>query len=609
MTTRNVSSSCEVLWVSRQSDEAARAFFKGASDENPDAQIESIIGQLASYGATWLSRGGNPYSSRSSSTPSGNNYTDSTNSNSDVINCSWNKNTSASAGQFSFQLKPRVPYDKLLKTGDLVVIFMDNDHRFGRDQRTQGTLVTIGILDRITKSTSVTGDGATIEVVSVSGRDLSAIFEETSTVFDPALAVIDQTYFDSSYITRITETTNNAWSPAQNILLLLDLIYNYNATDSKLVGGQWTLPNTTNSVTGRPISLLSLVNVSDFVQSPIWGYSLPQSPGVTQAENVWRLISDFANTVVNEFFFDVRDFTIGEFDVRRHQEEIIEQLLGPGESKIQRDTRDKVSGSGVFNQSTLEIDDSSVVAGAPKSPPMPVMAMVLRQRPYDRDSFRKLPKHDLDYTEVFNDEVSFSTGDVVNFYKLNFPDLFPMAWELIFGVKVNLDSIPRFGLRRFEGQTRYPFVTSAAGDAYKEGDDVAVFGNAYTYYISLISTWWAANELLLAGTISCRFRPEIRVGSRLRHIHQNGDVYTYYIEEVNHSFDVSPGGSRTTLTVVRGHQEGLTDLPNNLIWNADGSGIPDGAVNWGVTDPTNGMDSTIYEDKPREIVIDLELEI
>jgi hypothetical protein len=593
VTTRNVNSSCEVLWISRQSDEQVRAFFQG-TPEVPvkPSTLPDVFSTIVGTGALWLANGNTTHVG-----VTGANYVDPWESNSDVIACNWSKDLTSPAGQFSIQVKPRLPYDILIKPGDVFIIFMDDDHRYGWDQRTHGTMVTVGIIDRVGKTTTAGSNGATIESVSITGRDFGAVLQETQTVFDKAFAVIDQTFFDSKFITQAAEANQSALSPSENILTLLDLIYRFSATNSKLVGGQWTLPSTTNEVTGQPVSLLSLLNVSAFVQTPIFGYSLAQSPGVTQAGNVWNLLDGFANRIVNEFFIDVRDFSQREFDVLKQLGTVAGETMSDDDIAKQLAKKQDVSSSGVFNQSTLEQDFSGTVDSAVNSPPMPVVALVLRQQPYDRDSFRLLPVNHLDYQEVFDYDEAFSTHDVVNFFKIAFPDLGPVAWELIFGIKVNLDSIPKFGIRRFEGETRYSFASSAAGDSFNEGDSTAIFGDVYHYYIELISTWYACNELLRSATITCRFRPEIRVGTRLRYLRVDDRILSYYVQGVNHTFGVSPGQSRTQLTCVRGYIEGQSDLPNNLIWTSEGSGIPPGWVNWGVSNPTDGMDASSDADE------------
>ncbi len=593
MTTRDVNSSCEVLWISRQNDAQVRAFFRSVPENAVRPRsLPEVFGSITGNGALWLANGG-----REHNPDNGANYVDPWDNNSDVIACNWSKDLTSPAGHFSVQVKPRTHYEDFIKPGDVFVIFMDDDHLYGEDQRTQGTMVTVGIVDRVGKSTSVTGNGATIETVSITGRDFGAVLQETQTVFDKAFAVIDQAFFDSSYITAAAEANQAALSPAENILTLLDLIYRYSATNSKLVGGQWTLPSTQDAVTGRPVSLLSLLNVSAFVQTPIFGYSLAQSPGVTQAGNVWSLLDGFANRLVNEFFVDVRDFVQAEFDVLKHLGNVVSPNMNGGDHAKQNILKLRIAAEGVFNQSTLEQDLTGTVNGAPDNPPMPVVALVLRQQPYDRDSFRLLPVHDMDCTEVYDYDEGFSTHDVVNFFKINFPDLGQTAWELIFGIKVNLDSIPKYGIRRFEGETRYPFATSQAGDEFREGDDTEVFGDVYRYYIELLSTWYAANDLLLSATVSSRFRPEIRIGTRLRYRRVDDKTISYYVQAVNHSFGVGAGQSRTQLTLVRGYIEGQSDLPNNLIWTSNGSGIPPGWVHWGKSNPTDGMDSSEDSDE------------
>ena len=577
----NISSSCEVLWFSREGG-VESLFSKTEKAQVAPSGIAGVAETLVGAGAVWLSvKGGNIGEPNTS----GSNYIDPNESGSDVIGCSWSKDIQSPAGVFNLQVKPRIPYDRLIRPGDLFVIFMDNDHRFGASHRADGTLITIGLVDRVGLSTSVDAQGATIKVVSISGRDLGAIFQETQTLFDPAFAQVDQELYRGKFLTQITERMVGALSPVEVVYTILDLIYNQNATGSELVGAQWTLPG--RGEDGRPVSLLSLINVTSFVQAPMYGYAFAGGLGVTEAGNVWSLIEGFANLLVNEFFFDVRDFRKDEINFLRYQEDAaIGAHITDDDVKRQRALRDEMRTSGVWNQSTLESN-----VGSPSGTPPPVMALIHRQTPYDRDAFNHLPFNNLNYDEIFDTDLSYSAHDIVNFFQVNFPDLPVIQQELTFGVLINEASIRQYGLRRCSPQSRFPFVTSTVGDNFVEGKTIkGVFEDAFRYYTELQATWYAANDKLRAGSISCRFRPDIRVGTRLRVIQEDKSVLAFYVQGVNQVFGVSPGASRTQLTVVRGVVEGRPGLVNNLVFKNGRMSIPEGMISFRYTSAIKGTE-------------------
>jgi hypothetical protein len=389
----------------------------------------------------------------------------------------------------------------------------------------------------------------------------------------------------------------------ETVLTVLDLIFNRRANEggaftgegAKLVGSQWVLPDTSaKDSKGRPLTILSLINVTSFVQAPMYGFAFGGSLGVAQAGTVWNLIDGFANRLVNEFFFDVRDYVREEEIVLRHLEDTVTPRLRKEDVTRQRKKRQKVADSGVFNQSTLN-QDFSTITTAPDSPPTPVPALVHRQMPYDTDAFRLLQTHDLHYTETFEYDVVYDTHSIFNFFRINFPDVPEIQQEKIFGLLINLNSLVKFGIRRLEGETRFCFSSgNDAADHISGKTRDPPFRDAFEYYNELLATWHAANEQMLTGNITCRFRPEIRVGTRLRFTRTDETVFFFYIQAVNHSFSTQQGQSRTSLSLIRGVPDpwagktvaGL--LVNNLRWNSQGMNIPPGLVPYVATSSIKG---------------------
>jgi hypothetical protein len=597
------------MWLSRSGDQQVASFFRGVTDPVIPQNLPQAISQLFTNGALWLSGGSNLRDIYEKGGP-GANFTGGDASNdSDVLGCTWSKDTMSPAGSFSFQLKPRYDYGELIKPADLILIFMDSDHRHGFDTRTNGTLVTVGIVDSVGTSVGVDGSGATVTNVSVSGRDLGAIFQETQTIFDTAFAQVDQEWMRGKFIQAISDYRSASLSPIETILTILDLIYNRHSNEggaiggkgSKLVGSQWVLPDTKGvDSQGRPLTILSLVNVTAFTQAPMYGYALASSLGVAQAGTVWSLLDGFANRLVNEFFFDVRDFVQEEFNTLQHLEDGAAVYLTDEDITKQETKKREIRASGVFNQSTLDIDLSRVVKTVPDAPPTPVPALVHRQMPYDSDTFKLLPTHYLHYTETYDYDVTYDTHNTVNFFRVSFPDLQAILQELVFGVMVNLEGIVKYGIRRMEGETRFSFVSSKLASSYRKGGVKSPpFLDSIKYYISLLATWHAANDQMYTGQISCRFRPEIRVGTRLKYMRVDETEISFYVIAVNHSFSVQQGASRTSLSVVRGVDESRNYLPNRLGFrprsdegnrSVAGMNIPTGFVQYAITTPIKGFE-------------------
>lgn len=570
MTTRNVNSSCDVLWVSRQDNISIDALF--ASQVEAVDSVPGVFQTLVEYGALWLAERSGFITTNIP--PSGNYLYPDGAAYSDVIQCQWSKDTTSPAGVFAMQVKPRVAWDTYIKPGDILVIFMDDDHRYGMDTRSDGTLITIGIVDRVARTTSVSGNGATVETISINGRDIGMIFQETQTVFDPTLAVLDQEMLNAQYIQQTSNEDVKALSPVETIYRILDLIFNQNATGSKLIGAQWALGSVPQDSSGRPTTLLSLLNVTDFTQRPMAGYALVQPLGVAQAGNVWTLMDSYANKTINEFFVDIRDIDAANLNSIQFQADQARNKVDDDDQKKQNALAQAIIDSKVFNQSAFQSIDNSTDLDQP----IPVPALVHRQMPYDYDAFMNLPFIDIDHTEIFDFEVASASHDVANYFEVHFPDIPEVSQELMWGIKLNIRSLSRFGIRRMEAETRYPFAKSSVSTEFSKGG-AADFSQSFEFYVGLLSTWYATNETLLNGSMSCRFIPKVRAGTRIRFHAVDDNYYHYYVQAVNHVFSVAPGASRSSLTLVRGFKDHGNDLASNLIWDpskgGDGEQIPD----------------------------------
>lgn len=527
-------STCNVLHVSRDSEIDLKTWIAQVSTEVLAAKAGASLRKDPDQG--WLSQGG--YS--------------------EVIQCSWAKDTGGSPGAFTFTSKTRRNYLKIIKPGDLIFIFMDGEGSPEREDWASGVLLTVGIVDRIAESTSV-GDGATSRAYTVNGRDLGVVFAETSTVFDRAWASVVQALFTGEFF---SETMNKAsrvdYSPPQHIWHLLRLFYDSEITKSAMLTTQWTMQGVNAGVT-----LTSLIDVTTHVQAPMFGFALGQGYDLAGAGNVLNLIRAWSNGVINECFFDVRDVTPESLKVVRHLEAVASKIVDISDYGPIRTHRAAMRQSKFF----YAADETS--SGAQ------VMSMVLRQLPYDKGAFESLEAHEVYETETFDTEFGRSAHDTFNMFRIQFPDLGDNYQELAYGLHVNPVSINLHGVRRLESETKYCFLSSKHAVSYEEGKAKSIpWTDLHKRYLSLLSTWYACNDRMLSGTVSLRFRPEIRCGTRLL-LHKDGTIYAFYVQAVSHQFSTGFGESRTMLTVVRGVDTRKNELENNLTW-------PESPTDWPV---------------------------
>lgn len=546
----DVSTACEALFVPRRSQIDPRVFLRNASLTTLTRELETqgIAMNLASDGEN------------------------------DIVAASWHKDITSPAGVFSLQLKRRRhDYGKLIKPGDLVVIFMDDAKDYSTGELFTGRLITIGIVDRPATIRHTTSEGVDTEIVTISGRDFGMILQETSTIHDPAFTEYEQDAFTAAYAQQLLTKKVVAQSPVENVLTLLNLFFNANATGSQLVGAQWALHGSFDEQRGQltAVPLVSLLDITTFVQRPMFGYPVIDPISPVQAGNVWTLIDTYANRVVNELFIDVRDYTVAERDFLTYMNDVAAAHVAPEDAAVQREFVDSLKRGGVFRAAASETLRVSTSAARAE----PVLALVHRQMPYDTDAFKRLPQVDVYPGEVTEIELGMAAHDVVNYFRLRTPSISPEYQEVVFGIHANINSVFKYGLRRLEPETIYNYVTRKGASDFDQGTaNTTAFKDSFDYYIGLLTTWYATNDTMRAGSITMRLRPDIRIGQRLR-LHATADpgaepTYDFYVQSVAHTVMAEAGASRTVVTVVRGVQPEGTGLESNLRWGKNGPQLP-----------------------------------
>jgi hypothetical protein len=540
----DINSTCNILHVSRAYPFEIKDLFA-----NPSAIVtaKKLFGQAQPSGnARWIGVGDE----------------------NDVTSCSWHKDLESPMGVLQIGIKPRAEYMSILAPGDLLFVFMDDAGDYSVANRFNGTLITIAVIDRVGNPTMV-ANGATTTWINVNARDLGVILAETSTVFDQAFFKTEKMFFDGNYIAALFKEKRAAASPSENIMALMQLLFDYSTKSrSTLTKLQWQFRHTGDATTIVP--LISLLDITSFVQVPMTGYTQPDTTGMLQSGNIWSFLESYANRSVNEFFVDVRDFTKQENALKTRLTTMSTKTVTPADIALQVAHANAVLTTPVFGAgAALRAEQAKRASGDS------VMALVLRQRPYDTETFRLLPTTVIDETEVENDDTAISSHSVLNWFRVRFPTQNAELQEYVEGVYVNNESVARFGFRFMDAETRYMFLSSKLAEDFKPGQHSDYLNDVLKLYTSLFATWFAANDLMRDGTITMRFRPSIRCGTRIvLHKPSFNKTYEYYVQGVQHSWSNDPGASRTVLTVTRGVDSASTGIENQLFWDGKESHMP-----------------------------------
>lgn len=480
---------------------------------------------------------------------------------SDVVSASWSKSTT-SAGVLSISLRPSKNYLRTVRSGDLLVAITSST-AFKRNELT----LCVCLVDSVREDTSVE-EGVTARSYHVSSRDFTKILLSTRTVISPSFGSVNalsNVLFNNALLEALTKSRGG--SPVEMVLTILDLFYNADGIKADVITKQWQMPST-------GASLWSLVDISTFVQAPMFGYAVPSPIDPASTGNVWNMLTSLSNSVLNEFFIDVRDVA----DVRqatsciKHAEDITATYLSESDVQAQKNLRD--SKARIF--SNVPVGDLQYNAGITDN--KSVLALVFRQYPYDTGMFNKLPVHTLHGSDCHSIELTSSDHDVFNQFKIRTPSLPTLEQEYLYGLKINQRSQQIYGIKEYDGETLYPFASSQMSFEYDTGGRGNFSLAVYDFYVGILSVWYAFCENMLSGSVSCVYRPDIRVGNKLRLIRevpgQSGlryETIDAYIQGVSQSFSITPGSSNTSVTLVRGVVVNEDTPENNLYWTASGA--------------------------------------
>lgn len=466
--------------------------------------------------------------------------------NSDVINFQWTKDITAPTGHLSMHIVPRDNYlygPHRIKPDDLLVVQADaGDGTVVRD-------IAYLLVDRINESAVVDGNGGERRVIVVACSDFGKVMENTCLVLDAGIEKFVRTQLQeiqagaTLQATLLKHANGNAVIPNQMVYDLFQLLMKNQVS-------QFKLPNSSENFSNLvKFDQMQSVMIGSFVIANLFGFDANA--------RMWGLMKMYSNEILNELFVDIRDENT---EYIQSADKLARQLIdtrfqGETFTELQTDTPENETQTGTIDASEIDrFDDTDTPARKASK-----LQLVHRQRPYDRASFEKLPEVVVYQTECTQLDLGLASHEVYNTFRV---------WGLLPGgtvlppdrllLRTHKESISRHGIRRYEPETMYVFPNAkVAADQSKAENGVSssAFSTLLRVYTDILTIWNASNEDHFAGTITTRFRPDIRIGLRLKLIRStDNSVIEGYIQSVSHNyFAGDKQQSITTISFIRGH--------------------------------------------------------
>jgi hypothetical protein len=505
---------------------------------------------------------------------------------SDIGALSWHKSVGEPCGVLSVTLKPRSDYGNKIKPGDVLFAYLTGD------KHSSEKLLSVLSVDTVGKTRTVDAAGATVISVQLHCRDIGGkALMDTPTIYDANAAPIYAGEFHLALSSAFTDPAV-AGGPSLLVQTMISAFYNLDKRFvSKLGGGDPRELKPFRFPGFDAESLINLVDTNTFIQAPMVGALFHNPSVLMSANNLWALCDMYSNRIVNEMFIDVRDVNMHGTHASDHASEFAQAVLarnGEGGDEQRAAIRELAASRSGLSLDALRSGENSSTNQADQRAALrmgkvenSVMAMVHRQLPFDTVSFYLLPTNVVMETEVFEYNVNRSEREVFNTFRIGLPGgtgqapyVDELVQDMAYGLTINRDSIMKHGIKRYDGQSLYHMASANSSKPKvdrRKGENE--FDEMYHYYLAMVTTWYAYNELLWSGTISMRLRPDIRVGTRLSFYyneHGHEEIMDFYIQSVEHTFTPEPGSGRTTLGIIRGVSRSSDGPETRLLWNDKG---------------------------------------
>ena len=188
----------------------------------------------------------------------------------------------------------------------------------------------------------------------------------------------------------------------------------------------------------------------------------------------------------------------------------------------------------------------------------------------DMTRWNALPKITLTGVGFYESNVSFSSNEVRNFYKLNATAYSTILTDgtnnvpfaFIFVGAADPASVHRYGYRPCDGTIRW-FYDREGTVAAATGSNIAQSSATLT---AALASWWHPLPLMARAEVAVPLAPTVYIGTRYEYApFKDGILWTFYVEGVSHRY-VFGGQSSTVLTLTRG-------LPSSVYADSGSAGL------------------------------------
>ena len=434
-----------------------------------------------------------------------------------LISVTTNKSLEGT-GTFVITLKPAqgaklTPFDQFVDDDWVDIVFT----RHGRRWHTMR-----GLIDRIERTKTVAGNGATSTTYTITGRDFQKVWEQTPIWFNRfTLENVEGAWAYKVY----SNIPNLGGNPAKLVqAFLIGWLQQFGGVGR----ANWDMPKMPNSAGNFLVDIaganadinftgvtLQNFNTDGFTNYPP-RYAIDPSL-MSPSGTLWTLAKEWSDPAFCELFCD-----LGKQGT---------QLLPDEEVDLTDGTMCVFFRDRPFPMTSSVVDDEYNKADA---------------LGLNKDSaWFALPTHTISRQEIQQDIVGREGTERMNAFFVS-PQL---QQELVAagGVELmqplwNKEDIRKHGFRRYDVYSHYK----------TQNGKLLTLSTVQRY---MLQNWYAMNPYLLSGTINLGHgRPEIRIGTRIRIPGDTGDNNrdeTYYVEGVSNSWKFGVG-IRTALTVTRG---------------------------------------------------------
>ena len=410
------------------------------------------------------------------------------------------------AGQFTLTFKPAkgvtdTPLDQFVDDDWVDIIFK----KHGKVYHTMR-----GLIDRIGRTKTVAGSGATSTTYTITGRDFQKGYEQTPLWFNR----FSLENILGAWAFQIYSGIPNLGGTPDNIVEAF--LVGWLEKLGSIGRANWIVPSTVPNTRGTFLDDIKVgFNTQGFT-------GFPKRVGIdpnlmTPNGTLWSMAQEWAEPAFCELFCD-----LGKNGV-------------PLKADEELDIKDSTI-SVFFRDRPLPLSTS--VEDEDKTP--------ATQLGLGKESaWFKLPLHIVQRQEIQQDDIARDGAERMNAFFLSPQiqqsligagglDMFQPLWDT--------NDIQKHGLRRYDVNSHY--VTQNA-----------TLLTLSTVQRCMMRDWYAINPYLYSGSMSLGHgRPEIRIGTRIRIPADNGDNTldeTYYVEGVSNTWQFGVG-IRTSLTTTRG---------------------------------------------------------